>query len=457
MDEAVNGLIGRDQKHAKSSSKIIENPAVYFLFPGQGSQHPNMAREIYQTENVFRSAVDKCAEILQPHLGTDIRKLLYLPETATEEAKRRVTETVIAQPAIFAIEYALAQLWMDWGVRPQAMLGHSVGEFVAACLSGVFSLEDALSLVASRGRLMQEMPCGGMLSVRLPESEIRVRLNKELSIAAVNSPSLCVVAGPIGALDQFERDLSSEGVACRRLVTSHAFHSAMMDPLIERYSRLVAKIRLNRPQIPYISGVTGQWITESEVLDPVYWAKHIREAVQFSAGITELRKNPDALFVEVGPGNALNVLTRQHAGSSDQTIVSSLSGSLSGKGDYASLMDAMGALWAAGINPDWQRLYTNEHRRRISLPTYPFDRKRFWWREAASTEIEVDNEGSAEGGNQSLTLMPASDTHLSRKDYNERLNPSQLRMQLARTAQSESARLSLKSFQDLTGIRSHLI
>ena len=281
-------------------------------------------------------------------------------------------------------------------------------------------------------------------------SEIRVRLNKELSIAAVNSPLLCVVAGPIGALDQFERDLSSEGVACRRLVTSHAFHSAMMDPLIERYSRLVAKIRLNRPQISYISGVTGQWITESEVPDPVYWGKHIREAVQFSAGVTELRKNPNALFLEVGLECA-ECINPQHVGPSDQIIVSSLSGSLSGKGDYASLMDAMGALWAAGINPDWRRLYTNEHRRRISLPTYPFDRKRFWWREAASTEIEVDNEGSAEGGNQSLTLMPASSASLEGKTKMNNLTPPT--SNAIGTGRAERIRAALvEIFQDLSGM-----
>jgi acyl transferase domain-containing protein len=183
--------------------------------------------------------------------------LLYPAESASEEAKKRVTDTVIAQPAIFTIEYALAQLWMSWGIRPGAMLGHSIGEFTAACLAGVFSLADALTLVAARGNMMQDLPRGGMLSVRLPESELRTRLNGKLSLAAVNSSSLCVVAGPFDALEEFEKQLGADGVMCRRLVTSHAFHSSMMDPIVQPFTKLVAKVRPGRPQIPYVSGVTG--------------------------------------------------------------------------------------------------------------------------------------------------------------------------------------------------------
>jgi amino acid adenylation domain-containing protein len=377
--EAIAVLSKRDRQRVQTRLRAKDNPAVYFLFPGQGSQHANMAREIYETEPVFRQAVDRCAEILRPYLGADLRTLLYPPAGASEEASKRVTDTIIAQPAIFTVEYALAQLWMSWGIRPQGMLGHSIGEFVAACVAGVLSLEDALTLVATRGRMMQDVPAGGMLSVRLPESEVRSRLNGKLSLAAVNSPSLCVVAGPYEALEHFEQELGREGIACRRLVTSHAFHSAMMDGVIQPFTNHVAKMRLNPPRIPFISGVTGTWITGEDATDPAYWARHCRQAVQFSAGVSELRKNPNGILLEVGPGNVLNTLARQHAGSaSDPVIVSSLSDGYSGQGDAASLMNALGSVWLSGVQPNWVAVHTGEHRQRISLPTYPFERKRYW-------------------------------------------------------------------------------
>jgi amino acid adenylation domain-containing protein len=377
--EAISALTTRDRKRVQSRLRLNEDPAVYFLFPGQGSQHANMGREIYESEPIFREAVNRCAAILEPHLGCDLRQLLYPADGASEEAKRRVTDTIIAQPAIFTIEYALAQLWMSWGIRPHAMLGHSVGEFVAACLASVFSLEDALGLVAARGRMMQELPAGGMLSVRLSELELRSRLNGHLSLAAVNAPSLCVVAGPFGALDEMERQLTAEGVAFRRLVTSHAFHSAMMDPILEPFTKRVKQVRLSPPQIPYLSGVTGAWATERETTDPAYWARHFRQAMQFSAGVIELKKNPNCILLEVGPGNVLATLARQHAGASaDQMIASSLSDEYSGEGDAVNLMNALGSLWLAGVQPNWQSVHAGDRRQRVSLPTYPFQRKRYW-------------------------------------------------------------------------------
>ena len=380
VTEAIAALRQRDRKRVQTRLRPRDNPEVYFLFPGQGSQHANMGREIYETEPVFREVLDRCAEILRPQLGADLRKLLYPPvEGASDETKGRVTDTIVAQPAIFAIEYALAQLWMSWGILPQAMLGHSIGEFVAACLAGVFSLEDALALVASRGEMMQKLPAGGMLSVRLPESEVCSRLNGQLSLAAVNAPSLCVVAGPFEALERFEKQLTQEGTACRRLVTSHAFHSAMMDPILEQFTARVAQVQLNPPQIPYVSGVTGTWITKKEATDATYWARHFRQPVQFSAGVSALRKNPNAVLLEVGPGNVLSTLTRQHPGfDSEQVIASSLADSFSGDDDAVALMNALGAVWMAGVRPNWPALYRGARRQRVSLPTYPFERKRYW-------------------------------------------------------------------------------
>ena len=414
VSEAIAALTQKDRKRVQTRLRPGEKTEVYFLFPGQGSQHANMAREIYDTEPVFREAVDRCAKILFPHLGADIRTLLYPPEGATDEAKRRVTETIVAQPAIFTIEYALSQLWMSWGIRPPAMLGHSVGEFVAACLAGIFSLEDALSLVAARGRMMQEVPAGGMLSVRMPEPEVRARLNGELALAAVNSPSLCVVAGPFDALEKFEQELSREGIACRRLVTSHAFHSAMMDPLIEPFTARVAQVQLRAPKIPYVSGVTGKWITPQEATDPSYWARHFRQAVQFSAGVTELLKNSSAILLEVGPGNVLSTLARQHAGTAskqntDQVIVSSLSDGYSGEGDAANLMNALGTLWLAGVHPDWPAVHAGEQRQRISLPTYPFERKLFWLDAPAAEAFPQSAPTAAQTDQPSFVGIPATE------------------------------------------------
>jgi amino acid adenylation domain-containing protein len=383
VPEALASLSQRDRKRLPTRLKPLDNPTVSFLFPGQGAQHPNMGRELYESERVFRENVDQCAEILRAPLGADLRSLLYPEDSASEEAKRRLTDTAIAQPAIFTIEYALAQLWMSWGIRPAAMLGHSIGEFAAACLAGVFSLRDALMLVAARGKMMQGLPRGGMLSVRLPADDLRTRLNGKLSLAAVNSPSLCVVAGPFDALDEFEKKLEMDGIMCRRLVTSHAFHSAMMDPIIEPFTKLVAEVRPSRPQIPYVSGVTGTWISEKETTDPAYWARHFRQSVQFASALGELRKKPDSILLEVGPGNVLGTLARQQAGTAvEQPILSSLADSFSGEGDAASIMNSLGALWLAGARPDWRNLHSSpdgeEKRQRISLPTYPFERKRYW-------------------------------------------------------------------------------
>jgi amino acid adenylation domain-containing protein len=409
--EAIAALTQPNRKGSQTRLRTKENPEIHFLFPGQGSQHANMAREIYESEPVFREAVDRCAKILLPHLELDLRTLLYPPQGTSEEAQRRVTDTIIAQPAIFTVEYALAQLWMSWGIRPAAMLGHSIGEFVAACLAGVFSLEDALALVATRGKMMQAVPPGGMLSVRLPESEVRSRINGSghLSVAAVNSPSLCVVAGPFEALEKLELDFGREGIACRRLVTSHAFHSAMMDPLIDPFTARVAQVNLRRAQIPYISGVTGTWITDSEATDPAYWARHFRQAVQFSAGVTELRKNSNAILLEVGPGNVLSTLSRQHTGtSSEQMIATSLPGADSGESDAAALLTALGAVWLAGAQPNWASLHGEQHRQRISLPTYPFERKRFWLESAAPELSAVQHIDSPVDRTSDVQVQPTA-------------------------------------------------
>lgn len=352
------------------------NPPVAFLFPGQGSQHADMARGLYDHEPSFRDDVDRCAAILQPYLGEDLRTYIY-PAEPSEDDRVALSNTRIAQPAIFTVEYALARLWMRWGVRPQSMIGHSVGEFVAACLAGVFGLEDALALVAVRGRMMQELPAGCMLSVRLSEAELEPLLDPGATIAAVNAPGSCVAAGPDEAIRALEAVLDGKGVPHRRLRTSHAFHSAMMDPVIEPFSRRVRDIDLRAPEIPYVSSVTGTWMIDELACSPDYWAGHLRKTVRFADGITALvRAGGDPVLLEVGPGSALTSLALQGA-ARGMTAISSLPDATRERPDQDCVVGALGRLWAAGVQPDWTAFH-DRPLRRVSLPTYPFERERHW-------------------------------------------------------------------------------
>ncbi|HET9803747.1 MAG TPA: aminotransferase class III-fold pyridoxal phosphate-dependent enzyme, partial [Candidatus Acidoferrum sp.] len=392
--EAADLLEKCDAKRVISRKNRAAEPKVCFLFPGQGSQQPNMGRELYETEPIFREEIDRCAELLEPNLGLDLRTLLYPAEAITDEIRDKVTQTILAQPAIFTVEYALAKLWMSWGIEPDFMIGHSVGEFVAACLAGVFSLEDGLRLIATRGRLMQNLPHGSMLSVRLNEAEARQWLTKELSLAAVNGPSLCVIAGPTEKIAELEKRLSAKEIVHRRLHTSHAFHSAMMDPILEPFTAEVKKVRLAAPTKKYISGVTGEWITPEQATSPEYWAKHFREAVQFSRGITQLRDREECILLEVGPGNVLATLARQHTPrATDQIVVSSLTDGTPACSESVAIQQALGSLWLGGVNPNWQS-YHGDKRIRVSLPTYPFERQRFWLEETADVTEALPKEAS---------------------------------------------------------------
>jgi len=459
IPDAIEVLSQRDRKRVQTRRNANDSAAVYFLFPGQGSQHSNMGRQIYESEPVFRQSVDHCCEILRSHIGEDLLPLLYPPQDASDSEKRRLTDTALAQPAIFTIEYALAQLWMSWGIQPQGMLGHSVGEFVAACLAGVFSLEDALALIATRGRMMQKLAPGGMLSLRLPESEIRARLNGHLAIAAINAPSLCVVAGPFDALDALETELKNEGVPTRRLVTSHAFHSPMMDPILDRFSSRVAQTRLCAPKIPFLSSVSGSWILENEATDPKYWARHLRAPVQFSAGVQELLNRSEAVLLEVGPGNVLSTLARQNlprqngnAGGDAQnsvTIVSSFGDASSGESSSLDLLNAVGSLWAAGLQPKWEALHSGERRRRISLPTYPFERKRFWLEVPAAQTQLLSSVGSTSVTETVRTNMSFEETQ-SVAHHSQGPTPDQ---QSADDRAAVISSMVSEIFADLSGVR----
>jgi len=364
VTEAIALLEKPDFKRVFTGSTTQRDAPVIFLFPGQGAQQVNMGAELYAREPVFREVFDRCARLLPQF---DLR--------AAIAAKEQLLQTRITQPALFVIEYALAQLWMSWGIRPTALIGHSVGEYVAGCLAGVFSLEDALRVVAERARLVQEQPPGAMTAVRLPENEVRSLLGESLSIAAINAPGLCIVSGPCAAITAFEQRLTNAGKATIRLQTSHAFHSAMMAPVVAPLAQLLRQVRLSAPQIPCISNVTAQWMTNADATNPEYWAGHVLEPVRFADGVTHLLANPAAVLLEVGPGQTLNALARQHpARRAEQVVLSSL-GNMD---EQSAMLTALGRLWSAGVTLDSAALFAGERRRRVPLPTYPFERQRYW-------------------------------------------------------------------------------
>jgi acyl transferase domain-containing protein len=323
--------------------------------------------------------MDRCFEILEPLMGYNIKEILYPSLKSDRSYRTNINQTEVTQPVIFAFEYALAKLLMAWGIKPRAMIGHSIGEYVAACLAGVFSLPGALEIVACRGRLMQGMPPGAMLSIPITESELMPFLTGNISLAAVNSTSRCVVSGAHEEVDMLEEKLKENGYESTRLHTSHAFHSGMMDPILKEFENKVKQIKPQKPELPYISDLTGYWITEAEAASSEYWASHLRAAVRFSDGLNELLKEKTAVLVEVGPAKSLATFARKHKNKTPQQLVLNLVRHPNENipDDYF-LADRLGTLWLYGIPIDWAEYYSGEQRHRLPLPTYPFDRQRYW-------------------------------------------------------------------------------
>jgi acyl transferase domain-containing protein/acyl carrier protein len=385
LDDAVKSLNSQDPERIFSHHHQPGHCPVIFMFSGQGSQYASMGRELYETEPTFKKHVDTCADILQPHLGLDIRSLLYPSKENTQTISLQLQQTALTQPALFVTEYALAQLLMSWGVRPEAMIGHSIGEYVAATIAGVLSLEDALKIVAKRGQLMQQVPTGSMLAVRLPEKDMQLLLDanelyKEfLQIGAINSRFSCVISGTSSAIAALEKQLSSQEVECRLLHTSHAFHSMMMEPILSAFSQAVKTVKLNPPKIRFISNVTGSWITKEQATNPDYWCQHLRQTVKFSDGILQLIRQFEGVFLEVGPGRTLSTLTTQHLEkNAKQQVLTSLRHVKEQQSDVNFLLKTLGRLWLSGVQIDWSEFYAYEQRHRLPLPTYPFERQRYW-------------------------------------------------------------------------------
>ncbi|HEX3531337.1 MAG TPA: amino acid adenylation domain-containing protein, partial [Thermoanaerobaculia bacterium] len=383
-------------------------PSVAFLLPGQGAQEIDMGRDLYfgaGDQPVFRAEIDRAAEALEPELGLDLRRLLYPPPEERREATALLGRTRFTQPALFAVEYAIAQLWRSLGIEPVALLGHSVGEFVAACLAGVMTWEDALALVALRGRLVDALPPGAMLSIPLPAEEVEpLLLGGEISIAAINAADRTVISGPVSTIAEMERTmalrLADRGLQVRRLATSHAFHSAMMEPAVAALTQAAARIDLRPPQIPYLSNVTGTWIRPDEAVDPAYWGRHLRQPVRFAGGLRTLLATGSGVLLEAGPGETLGRLARREsrrAGTVSPLVLSSLP-TESPTADTADtepppLLCTLGRLWLAGVPVDWPRIFPTAGRRRVPLPTYPFERRRYWT-EPGSRLALADKEGA---------------------------------------------------------------
>lgn len=374
---AMHALSQHDPALFFRGEVLSEHPSVAFLFPGQGAQHVEMGLALYEHEDAFRQTVDHCCERLQPLLGLDLRELLFPLATDKDEAAARLAQTAITQPALFVVEYALAQWWIQQGIRPEAMLGHSIGEYVAACLAGVFTLEDALTVVAERGRLLQTTEPGAMLAVTLPKAELQSHLRHDCELAAVNAADLCVLSGTIDAIDGIEQDLARQGVAVKRLHVSHAFHSALVEPMLGEFEALLSRITLSAPRIPFISNLTGRWITTEEAVGPSYWVRHLRGTVRFADGLGDLLAKPDRVLLEVGPGETLSALARRHPQTASRPVLASQCHPQRIIHNTEQPVRCLVQLWVAGIDVE-DALFRGAQGQRIPLPTYPFERQSYW-------------------------------------------------------------------------------
>src|SRR6266568_3584401 len=413
-EDALHALETRATTRVVNSTPARSDRSVAFLLPGLGEQYAGIAQELYQEEPVFRKIVDYCCSFIHTHLGLDLQSAFWPgeprfntnghagtsnqaelnlrallrrdasnghSENRPSGAVGQLRHTALAQPTVFVIEYALAQLLQHWGIRPQALLGYSLGEYVAACLSGVLSLEDALTVVTRRAQMIAQLPEGAMLAVALSEQEVQPFLDEQVCLAASNGPLTCVLAGPLEAMEHVEARLAAREVATRRIETSHAFHSPMLEPLREAVRELLRGVALHEPQIPYLSNVTGTWITAEQATDPAYWAEQMCQPVRFGEGVGCLLQETEYVLLEVGPGQSLSALVKQHPACGHERfslVIATLPSVYERQPEYTSLLAALGKLWLAGVTPDWTGFYAQERRQRVPLPTYPFERQRYW-------------------------------------------------------------------------------
>ena len=377
-EEAARLLEENDPRRVFTHSVVADKPRPTFMFPGGGAQYAGMARDLYETEPVFADWMDRGLEVLQPKLDYDIRAL-WLPDPGQEaQADARLKQPSVQLPLIMITEYALAQLWMAWGVAPDALIGHSMGENTAACVAGVMSFEDCIGLVHLRGTLFDTVPEGGMLSVAVSADRLRPYLGDDLDLGAVNAPQLSVATGPQAALDQLETRLKAEDIDAQRIAINIAAHSRMLEPILGDFGDYLRSISLNAPQIPIISNRTGEVLTDAEATDPAYWVAHLRGTVNFEGGLTTLARDTDRIFIEVGPGKALTSLAGQHAKVTANQVIGSLRHPNDDVADDAYFMAMLGRVWATGGTFDWAQIWGEARRNRLPMPTYAFQRSPYF-------------------------------------------------------------------------------
>jgi len=352
-------------------------PSIVFMFGGQGAQSVGMAKALYDAEPVFREALDQCFAHADARLGRRMADVMFARGADAAAARALLAQPELTLPALFGVEYALTRVWAAWGVTPDAVIGHSYGELVAACVAGVFSVEDAIALAVERGRLMQRMPPGLMLAVPLSEADVAPLLADDVALASINGDDRTVLSGPTSAIERVERLLGARGVPCRRLDVPYAYHSPLLDPLLDDYMALVRRVPRGSLRTPCVSNRTGAWLTDADASDPKYWARQMREPVRFSAGLRHLRAQGHACFVEIGPGQKLTSLARLALGK-DALVAASLASNDGVDADWYALLTAVGQLWLRGVKIDWRALEQHQNGWVVPLPGYAFDRQRHW-------------------------------------------------------------------------------
>jgi acyl transferase domain-containing protein len=407
-EDAVKALRERDPRRILSATVDTGDRTTMFVFPGQGVQYLNLGRDLYEQLPGFRRMVDRCADLLQEHLGFDIRTILYADPDRHEEADKGLQNTMYGQAALFVTEYALASWLMEAGVQPECMIGYSFGEYVAACLAGVFSLEDGLRLVVARGRLMAETQPGAMLAVALPEEATRAYETEQMCISGINGPMQTVLSGARDAVHALKAELDARGVESRVLNTTQAFHSHLMDPILERFRAALQQVRFHAPQIPYVSSLTGTWIRTEEATDPAYWVRQLRGAVRFADGLQALLAKPLPIMIEIGPAHSLASFLRDLPQAPKHVLIYTMRHHRETVCDTDVLLGAVGRVWLGGGQLDPQKLLAGQSVRRVPLPTYAFERQRYWI-EAVAPMGSADQAEAAVAAAQALTDDASAD------------------------------------------------